>query len=201
MTDNEKIQGSEVQEKIAEKDKPFWDWMMNLGVVKWFCNLPICKKCMTLKPFQMLFNYEMITYIFYGVLATVVNLVAFWVCCALMSIPMDVTNDSPYAFLSLVANAIAWVVALIFAFVTNKFIVFKSKDIHIKKLAFEFISFTVGRLISFGCEELIILIATITSFNLMIAKVIAAVIVVILNYIFSKLFIFKNKETKKKGAV
>ena len=192
------------QQNNTRSDKPFWNWMMNFKIVSWFCNLKICKKCMTLKPFRLLFNYEMITYIFYGVLATVVNLLSFWGCCALMKIPFNTEVDFIAAFsnidefnkmlMPLIANAIAWVVALIFAFITNKFIVFKSRDVSFKKLLFEFGSFTVARLISFICEELIIFIAPLIAMNLIVAKVIAAIVVVILNYIFSKLFIFKNKE-------
>lgn len=193
--------------KNAKKDKPFWNWMMNLGIVKRFCNLGICKKCMKLKIFQLIFNYEMITYIFYGVMTTVVNFVAFALCCMFMGISTSVDVDFFAAFSSsdmlmqmmmpLIANLIAWVIALLFAFFTNKFIVFGSRDTSPKKMLYEFGTFTLARLFSFVCEELILFVAPMIRLNLLIAKIIAAVLVVIMNYVFSKLFIFKNKSNEK----
>lgn len=179
-----------------KSDKPFWDWMMNLSIVKWFCNLKICKKCMTLKPFQLLFNYEMVTYIFYGFVTTVINLVAFALLCFAFNVPMK-NPSTEQIFLSTFANAIAFVISLIFAFVVNKYIVFKSKKSDVKTIIKEFVSFGVARLASFGCETLIIFVAPYIMIPLMIAKVIAQIVVVILNYIFSKLFIFKKDKGDK----
>lgn len=151
-------------------------------------------------------------YLIFGVLTTVVNLVAFAACKRFCD--------------PLVANVIAWTVAVIFAYVTNKLFVFESKswkkDIVIKEAA----SFTGARLFSLGVEEagLIIMIkwlklsealgvfaskcldltklVKITMPNVlyekldgdMMVKIILAVIVVILNYVFSKLIIFRKKE-------
>ncbi|MGN0557687.1 MAG: GtrA family protein [Acutalibacteraceae bacterium] len=191
------------EQKTRSGAHPFWDKLVNFAPIKWFCSLKICRKCMTLKPFQLIFNCEMITYIFYGVLTTAVNFAAFMLCCAVMKVSGDTHIDlslilsSPALLktmmMPLAANLIAWIIALVFAFVTNKFIVFGSRDTAAGAIIREFGSFTAARLFSFVCEELILFTATAVSFNLVAAKLLAAVLVVILNYIFSKLFIFKSK--------
>lgn len=140
---------------------------------------------------------EMFDYLFFGVLTTVVNLGSFAVCEKLLG-----------AELSLISNVIAWIVAVIFAFVTNKFFVFHSKSMDVKTLSKEFVSFTGARLFSLGVEEAGLFAAqfifhaddkvfNVLSFELsgtMLTKIILSVIVVIMNYVFSKLFIFKNKK-------
>lgn len=140
---------------------------------------------------------EMFDYLLFGVLTTVVNLVSFAACERMLGTK-----------LSLVSNIVAWVVAVLFAFVTNKFFVFRSKSMDFKTLSKEFISFTGARVLSLGIEELGLIIGQfvfhadekvfhIASYEIsgtMVTKLLLAVIVVILNYIFSKLFIFKEKK-------
>ena len=180
---------SEIKNKI-KSDKPFWDWMMNIPVVKWFCNLSICKKCMELKIFQMLLNYEIITYIFYGVLTTIVNLAIYYgfygIFVAIFDSALGVA----------ILNTIAWLVAMLFAFITNKLIVFKSKNISFAVMIKELSAFAIARLASLFME-MIIVVPTAAIFPNsdtinFIAKIIAQIVVVISNYIFSKLFIFKK---------
>lgn len=141
-------------------------------------------------------NREMFDYLFFGVMTTVVNLGSFALCEKVLGTK-----------LSLLSNIIAWIVAVIFAFVTNKFIVFRSKSTDTKTLSKEFISFTGARLVTLGIEEAGLLfsqfllhadekifhIASLEITGTMVTKLLLAVIVVILNYIFSKLFIFKEK--------
>ena len=87
----------------------------------------ISKKLMQIPFFQKIFNYEMITYVFYGVVTTVINYISYWLLCLAFSIPMS--NVSPKQnILSVVANTIAFIISLVFAFVTNKIIVFGSRD-------------------------------------------------------------------------
>ena len=144
---------------------------------------------------KKILSREMFDYLFFGVLTTVVNLVCFHLFKKLLG--------SKY---SLISNVIAWIVAVLFAFVTNKFWVFKSKATDKKTFFRELLSFTEARLFSLGVEELGLFIAqywidaenkvydilSIEISGMMTAKIILAVIVVILNYIFSKLFIFKK---------
>lgn len=133
---------------------------------------------------------EMFLYLLFGVLTTVVNLIVF----SLGNKLFDV----------LVSNIIAWIAAVVFAFVTNKLFVFDSKSWAPKVILKEVTSFTAARLLTLGIEEagLIIMIKWLhwdepltLSFisGEMMIKIILAVIVVILNYIFSKLIIFRKK--------
>ncbi len=151
---------------------------------------------------------EVISYLFFGVLTTLVNFVVFWACGLLLS-----------EELYLVSNAIAWIAAVIFAYITNKLFVFQSKSWALKVIISEIPEFLGARVFSFLIEEagLWLLVDILSmgkiSFSLlgigvsgqMIAKIILAVIVVILNYFFSKFIIFKKKteqsdETSEKVA-
>lgn len=145
---------------------------------------------------KKIINLEMFYYILFGVLTTVVNLVVFRLC-----------EDWLGKKYTLITNVIAWVVAVAFAFVTNKFIVFKSKSTKSVTLLKEITAFVTARLFSLGIEELGLFIAqyifhadkkVILSFSgTMVAKFILQIIVVILNYIFSKLYIFKDNKKGK----
>lgn len=176
-------------------DRPFWDRMMNLAPIKWFCNLKICRKCMEIKLFQLIFNYEMITYIFYGVLTTLLNLLIYY---GFYGVFVSILG--PVLGVSVI-NVIAWLIAMLFAFFTNKLIVFKSKSMTFSVMIKELIAFAAARLASLGLEMLIVVPAAwLFPDNRpvnYIAKIIAQIVVVIANYIFSKLFIFKNKSNKE----
>lgn len=142
---------------------------------------------------------ELITYVIFGVLTTLVNFFAFWLF-------TKIFGEEFY----LVNNAIAWVVGVIFAYITNKLFVFESKSWNLKVITKEITGFLGARIFSFLVEEsgmflfitvlglgeksLTILSLTIT--GQFIVKILLAVIVVILNYIFSKFFIFRIKNEK-----
>lgn len=133
---------------------------------------------------------EVVSYLFFGVMTTVVNFVIFGLCNGRMNV--------------LVANAIAWVGAVIFAFVTNKLFVFDSKSWKGSVLLKEIPTFAGARLLTLGLEELGLLVM-IEWLHLdkvltlpfisgeMIIKIIISVVVVVLNYVFSKILIFKKK--------
>lgn len=151
---------------------------------------------------KQLFNKykEIITYVVFGMLTTAVNFAAFWIL-------SRVLGESLY----LLNNAIAWVVSVVFAYVTNKLWVFESKSWAARVVAKEVVEFVAARLFSFGVEEggLLLFVDVLGfgkyAFSLfgfeitgqLIAKVILAVIVVILNYFFSKFIIFAKKNKKK----
>ncbi len=142
---------------------------------------------------------ELITYVIFGVLTTLVNFFAFWLF-------TKIFGEEFY----LVNNAIAWVVGVIFAYITNKLFVFESKSWNLKVITKEITGFLGARIFSFLVEEggmflfitvlglgeksLTLLSLTIT--GQFIVKILLAVIVVILNYIFSKFFIFRIKNEK-----
>lgn len=126
---------------------------------------------------------EVIMYLIFGVLTTLINIVSFYI--------MDKLGISLY-----VNNTIAWILSVLFAFVTNKLFVFESKDMKPKVILKEGISFFGFRLLSYFVDMFcIFLLVDVFKVNKLIAKVVGNVIVIIINYIFSKLFIFK-KEAK-----
>ena len=155
------------------------------------------------------FTREIITYIIFGVLTTAVNLVTFYIFKKIfISIGWDgVFNkllgsagwDKAIELLGsgtdyLDATVIAWTVAVIFAFVTNKLIVFESKSWKPAVAGKEFVGFIGARLFSLLVELVFMFVmVTLLKWNDFVAKLIVQVIVVILNYVFSKLLIFKNK--------
>lgn len=126
--------------------------------------------------------WEVLIYLVFGVLTTVVNYVIY--------LPV-------YNILGLSAalsNAIAWVGAVAFAYLTNKPFVFKSHDWSLKTVVPELTKFVGCRVASGAAETLILLVTVdIFHFNGNIWKLFTSVIVVVLNYIGSKLFVFQNK--------
>lgn len=161
------------------------------------------------KLIDKFFTREIVTYIIFGVLTTAVNLITFYIFKQIfVSIGWDgVFNkllgsagwDKALELLGsgtdyLDATVIAWTVAVVFAFVTNKLIVFESKSWKPAVAGKEFLGFIGARLFSLIVELVMMFVmVTLLSFNEFIAKLIVQVVVVILNYVFSKLLIFKNK--------
>lgn len=127
---------------------------------------------------------ETLLYLFFGGCTTLVNIISFWV--------LRLLKISTY-----ISNGFAWLIAVIFAFITNKLFVFESKDKDFKNTLREGISFFVFRLISllFDMGTMYLLI-DILNVNEIVSKIISNILVVIINYIFSKLFIFKKKGVK-----
>ena len=145
---------------------------------------------------RKLISKEVFSYLFFGVMTTVVNLIIFGICKDRMNI--------------LIANAIAWVGAVVFAFITNKLFVFESKSWRPSVLLKEIPTFAGARLLTLGLEELGLFVmvewlhldeALTLPFvsGEMIIKLMIAVVVVILNYVFSKLIIFRKKDSSKEG--
>lgn len=127
--------------------------------------------------------WDIIAYLFFGGLTTVVNYVVCLPCVYWFS--MD----------GWISNVIGWIVAVAFAFLTNKPFVFKSHDWSAKVVWPELTKFVGGRLASLGIETLIIWICCdILDWNFLVMKVITAIIVIILNYIISKLLVFVKKK-------
>lgn len=131
---------------------------------------------------------EIINYLIIGVLTTIVNLVVKY---ALLFTILNASNSMQLQ----IAVIISWVIACIFAYITNRKIVFKSKS---NKILKEFISFVFARIFTLLLEMLIMFIF-VTSFKLnsdlwvIIWSIVAQVVVIVVNYILSKLVIFKNK--------
>ena len=131
---------------------------------------------------------EIISYLFFGFVTTAVNYGVFALCGHVFH--LDVVFS----------NIIAWVVAVIVAYVTNKLWVFESKGKDARTIAREFAEFVIARLITLGIETLLLWIfVDKLGVNDLIMKIITNIIVVILNYIFSKFIIFRKKKKDPSG--
>lgn len=129
---------------------------------------------------------ELFLYGFWGAITTVINYVVYAICN--ISLKMSGT----------LSNIIAWIVAVIFAFVVNKQFVFNSKDWSLNIVFKELWQFIAARLLSGVMETVLIYIFVDNlGFNGLVMKIITNVLVVIINYFLSKLFIFKKKEKKE----
>lgn len=126
---------------------------------------------------------EVINYLFFGGCSTLVNLVSFGICFSLFKI-----ND-------LWSQVIAWVVAVIFAYVTNKLFVFEAKANTKKDFIKEMMSFMLGRVFTLVLCDITIyaLMTRVLNINEYITKIVTQVLVVVLNYAISKLIVFKKK--------
>lgn len=145
---------------------------------------------------------EPVMYIVFGVLTTLVNFMAFWLFTKIFGEQLYLVN-----------NAIAWVAGVVFAYITNKLFVFESKSWSAKVLSKEIPEFLGARIFSFLVEEggMLLFISvlglgekTLTLLNFTITgqfiiKILLAVIVVVLNYVFSKFIIFKSKGSEIKN--
>ncbi len=132
---------------------------------------------------------EPVLYIVFGALTTLVNFIVYY---PLVNLP---AMKGQTGWWTLVVNVIAWVAAVVFAFVTNKLYVFKSTDKSFGTVIKELAAFFGARLASLGIEELILFIfVTLLHLNENAIKLIASVGTVVCNYFFSKFIIFRKKE-------
>ncbi len=127
---------------------------------------------------------EIINYLIIGGLTTIIYLISYYVC-------VYTILDPKVALELQLANIISWICSVVFAYFTNRKFVFKSKN---KNKVKEMISFTSSRVITLLMDmALMYLIVTVLKENDKIAKLIVQVVVIIGNYIISKLFVFKKE--------
>lgn len=127
--------------------------------------------------------WDVLTYLFFGVLTTAVNYLIYLPCYNLLGWSAGMSN------------VLAWIVAVAFAFLTNKPFVFKSYDWSMNVVWPELTKF-VGCRIGSGVLETAILFVCVDwlGLNGNVWKLITAVLVIVLNYIGSKFLVFKNKK-------
>ncbi len=140
-----------------------------------------------MEKLKSLFNQyrEIINYLIFGVLTTIVNFVLYTIFVTIFHIDY------------MISTIVAQIVAIIFAYVTNKLFVFQSKNLTKKELTQEIISFFTCRGISLLLDMgFMYLFVDIFHLNEVIMKLVSNILIIIANYVFSKLFIFKRGETK-----
>ena len=124
---------------------------------------------------------EIISYIFFGALTTFVDFATYIVLTRFLSLNEDLSN------------VISQAVAIIFAFIVNKLFVFEDKENNVKAVMGQFLKFTSLRLTTLFLNSALFFVMTeLININDIITKALVSVIVIILNYIFSKLLVFKK---------
>lgn len=133
-----------------------------------------------LKAFFIKYKH-IIYYLIFGALTTVVNIGSYWLFYDVMHIP------------NLISNVLAWIAAVIVSFVTSKIWVFGSKTWTMKIVIPEIIKFGGARVLTLLIDEIIMGIGVdLLHFNGLIMKLVSGVVVVILNYVFSRIWVFRN---------
>ncbi|MBR1416539.1 MAG: GtrA family protein [Bacilli bacterium] len=128
---------------------------------------------------------EVIMYLIFGVLTTVISLLVFFV----LTHTILSSND---ALQLQIANILSWIAGVTFAYITNRKYVFESKNKNKLKEVSKFVSARVTTLLM--DMFIMFLGVTILHFNDMISKIISQVVVIIANYIFSKLLVFNKQK-------
>lgn len=123
---------------------------------------------------------EIIMYLIFGILTTVVNIVVYFIASNVLDINY------------LISNATAWFLSVLFAYVTNKLYVFESSS---KEFIKEIVAFFSSRLAT-GILDMFLmwLFVTVASLNDVVVKIFVNILVIIMNYIFSKLFVFRKDD-------
>lgn len=126
---------------------------------------------------------EILLYLFFGGLTTIISIGSYSYCDI-------VTHMDP-----LVANIISWILAVLFAYVTNKIWVFNAETSGIYELGIEMFHFFTGRIFTLIVEEIILLVfINKLHFNSILVKVAAQIVVIVLNYVISKLIVFREEK-------
>ena len=127
--------------------------------------------------------YTLFLYGFFGVLTTLLNIFAYWLFTRILN------------FSVVQATVIAWIIAVLFAYYTNRKFVFHSKNNSLNGLISEASEFFICRLATGFLDVVIMFVfVDILALNDVLIKTCSNILVIILNYIASKLFIFKHKE-------
>ncbi|MBQ7885561.1 MAG: GtrA family protein [Clostridia bacterium] len=126
-------------------------------------------------------NTELVAYLFAGVATTVVNYVVYFIATRWMGLGV------------MAGTWTAWVIAVAFGYVVNKAFVFHTHCQSVGALVKEACSFFAMRLVSLGMETVLMFVTVeLLAMHDLVMKLLTNIVVIIANYVFSKLFIFKK---------
>ena len=130
-------------------------------------------------------NREAILYLLFGGFTTLINILSY----SLLYYAVGFSNT--------LSNIFAWIVSVVFAYITNKLFVFENKNFAFPKIFVELFSFFSCRLLT-GILDLgiMFLFVDVLLMNALLIKVISNVVVIILNYVASKFLIFKRRKSQ-----
>ena len=194
--------------KLKNFYENLYDNIFSIKFFKLFLKIPGMEK---------LLQYETMSYLFFGFLTFLVSTASYWAANKLgsaLSAPIrydewvlfTIANNVAFKWIY-VANAISWVCAVTFAFFTNKLFVFESRSFAANVVWKELVTFVSARIISFILFEELLFAGLELLFRGFgwnapdwIAKILIAVIVVIFNYVASKLVIFRKNKPADEAA-
>ena len=131
---------------------------------------------------------EIINYLIFGVLTTIVSLVTYYICVYTILAPDNAVQLQ-------IANVISWIISVAFAYITNRKFVFESKEKNKIKEASKFVTSRIATLLM---DMAIMYVGvTLLRFNDKIMKLISQVVVIVMNYILSKILVFKKEKNNK----
>ena len=160
-----------MNEPQNEKRPDLFDRLMRLPLLR------------LLEPFYRR-HKEGLLYLFFGGVTTLVSFFVFWLL------------EGPLGWNELVANLLSWVISVAVAYITNRIWVFPAHASGARGITLEILSFYLSRVATFLLEEGILLIfVTWLALPAMPIKIAASILVVILNYVFSKILVFRRKRT------
>ena len=134
-------------------------------------------------------NKEVLMYLFFGVLTTAVSFVT-----AGISKDLLESAGASVSAVTLISTTVSWICAVTFAYITNRIWVFNSETKDKKGILIEMASFYGGRLFTYFAEMLMMWVGcTLWEFSYWPTKIAANVVVLILNYVISKLLVFRKK--------
>ena len=127
---------------------------------------------------------EIVNYLIFGGLSTLVNFVSYYIFARTLNID------------EVISSGLSWFCAVLFAYVTNKLFVFETKKTNKKEVIKEMLSFFLARVISGALCDVgtFALMVKVLGINDIIAKLVTQVMVIIVNYLFSKLIVFKKED-------
>ncbi len=154
---------------------------------------------------------EIIMYLIFGVLTTIVSIVGYIVFRAVFPNAQSVSDKLSWIFMltsrfgiesnTVFPNILSWIFASTFAFITNRLFVFRSENKTFGKVLLEALRFYASRISTLLVDVILMfLLVDLTGFHAgwyeLLAKVFTNVVVIVLNYIFSKLFVFARSKKK-----
>lgn len=156
-----------VNNRLPDRKPDIFDRIMSFKLLSWA--YPFYEK-----------NREVLLYLFFGALTMFLSIALF----SILNVGLHMNEHA--------ANIISWIIVVFFAFVTNRKWVFTDVRETDRSFFPQMLRFYGGRFATLGVEELIILIfITWLHFNSMAVKILAQIVVIVLNYIISKLLVFR----------
>ena len=164
-----------------QRQPDIFDKLVHLKIFRWF------------EPFFQK-NREVLMYLFFGVMTTAVSFLTAGISKYLLELIQYSDDKTKENVVAIVSTLVSWICAVTFAYVTNRIWVFDSKVRDKKGILAEMASFYGGRVFTLLVEMGMMWLGySVMGINYWVTKIVANVVVLILNYVISKLFVFRKK--------